>query len=370
MVYGGASLGTLHLIEGLDQNRFECKIICGSQSEKEGNILQNAKKEVLSIIIPEMVREIDPIKDFITFLKLIAIIKKNRYDIVHTHGSKAGVIGRLAAAICRVPVIMYTVHGWGLKTGNIFTRALFRWIEKTVASFSTMLLFQTRSDMDEASQYRIGTDKKYYLIGNGINIKPFLNYEKQKAKKIIKELALSNVRVIGTVGRVSAQKNPVGFIEIAQKVLEKKKNIKFIFVGGGELLDDMVSSVNALGLAKRIIFTGVRNDVPEVVANFDIFILPSLWEGMPRSVIEAMVMAKPVIVYNMGGISELIRDNINGVVIPMNQKDKFANSIVTLLNNKHAQKKLGQQARLASKHFNFDNVIIKTQNVYECLVRE
>ncbi|KPK73629.1 hypothetical protein AMJ87_01000, partial [candidate division WOR_3 bacterium SM23_60] len=146
MVYGGASLGTLHLAERVDPKVFHSTIICGLQSENEGDLFDTIQQRGVNvIIIPEMVREIDPRKDFVTLTKLIAIFKKYRYDIVHAHGSKAGVIGRIAAAIARVPVILYTVHGWGLKAGTIVTRVLFRCIERVVSHFTTRILFQTHS---------------------------------------------------------------------------------------------------------------------------------------------------------------------------------------------------------------------------------
>lgn len=369
MVYGGASLGTLQLIERLEQSRFKSTILCGSQSEQEGDLLQSIEKGIF-IIIPEMVREINPVKDFITFLKLIAIIKKYKYNVVHTHGSKAGVIGRLAAAICRVPVILYTVHGWGLKAGNFITRTLFRLVEKAVASFSTMLLFQTKSDMDEAFQHKIGSEKQYYLIGNGINIQPFLKFNGQKAKNIRAEFALHRKRIIGTVGRVSAQKNPHGFIEIARKVLKKRQDVKFIFVGGGELLDDMQSQVRNLGLSQSIIFTGVRCDVPELIANFNVFVLPSLWEGMPRSVIEAMVMSKPIVVHNISGIDEIIEDGKDGFIIPINKTHTFSERILYLLDNPDIARTIGKYGFMKAKKFDYNLVVEKVRNIYVKLYQD
>ena len=365
MVYGGASIGTLHLAEKLDPKIFDCTIIHGFQSENEGRLFhKNTRKTVKYISLSEMVREINLIKDFQTFLKLVRIIKKHRYDIVHTHGSKAGVIGRIAAAVARVPAILYTVHGWGLKAGNFFTRTIFRFIEKVVASFTTVLLFQTTSDMEEAGKYNIGTRNQYYLIGNGVYLTPFLFYNKQKSKKIRSALISPKKHVVGTIGRVSAQKNPRGFIEIVQKVLEKQSDILFLFVGGGELLREMQQTLNDLGLSSNIIFTGVRTDVPELLANFDVFILPSLWEGMPRSVIEAMAMAKPVIVYDIRGIDEIIVDGENGFIVSVNDTSAFADRILYLLNNPVKTKVMGYNGFLKAKEFDYENVIERVGQIY------
>jgi len=371
MVYGGASLGTFHLIERLDQNVFECTILCGSQSEQEGDLLPKIKKSVSGvIIIPEMIREINPLKDMITFIKLVAIIKRNKYDIIHTHGSKAGAIGRLAAAICRTPIILHTIHGWGLKAGDLCARTLFRFVERLVASFTTMLLFQTKSDVEEARAFNIGKEKQYYLIGNGINLQPFLTYNEARAKDVKRKLAMHNKKVVGTVGRVSAQKNPQGFVKIAREVLAEKDNVLFIFVGGGELLRDMQKLVGKLRLANNIIFTGVRDDVPEIVANFDIFVLPSLWEGMPRSVLEAMAMSKPVVVHDISGISEIVGDRKSGLIVPIHETHAFADRVLYLLDNPGRARTIGQCGFKKAQEFDYNLVVERVKNIYVKLYQD
>lgn len=365
MVYGGGSIGTLHLAQKIDSYNFENTIICGFQSEQEGNLLHDVDiKDINIIIIPELVRELKLHKDIIALLKLIKILKKNKYDIVHTHGSKAGVIGRLAAAICRVPIVLYTVHGWGLKAGSFFPRTLFRYIEKVVSSFTTMLLFQTKSDIEEAIAFNIGKKDQYLLIGNGVDLQTFYAYNKHKAQNIIKELKLIDMSIVGTIGRVSAQKNPFGFIKIAQKVLEKKKNVVFIFIGGGELLDEIQKLINDLGLSDHILFTGVRSDVPEFLANFDIFILPSLWEGLPRSVIEAMAMSKPVIVHDIGGMEEIVTDGESGFIVPTDKADSFAKRILYLLDNPGKARVMGHNGFMKAVQFDYNRVVAKVRNIY------
>jgi len=371
MVYGGASLGTLHLAERVDPERFHSTIICGHQSENEGelfNIMQ--KRRVNVIVIPAMVREIYPLKDFVTLMKLIAIIKKYRYDIVHVHGSKAGTIGRLAAAIARVPVILYTVHGWGLKAGTIVTRVLFRCIERVVSHFTTRILFQTHSDINEARVYEIGREEQYVFIGNGIDLERFINYRRKHSLAVRRELGLAGQKVVGTVGRVSGQKNPVGFVDIAQYVLKKRDDVVFIFVGGGELLHEMRALVKQMNCDDRILFIGPRDDVAEILALFDVFILPSLWEGMPRSVIEAMALSKPVVVNRIGGIDELIQDGEHGLIVSEDDPQIFVEKICFLLENPNIRQKMGGHGYVRSRDFDFGNVIKKTATLYAQLIRK
>jgi glycosyltransferase involved in cell wall biosynthesis len=368
MVYGGASIGTLHLVQKLPSRGFESTIICGRQSSNEGDLLVDAANDGFeTIIIQELVREIDPIMDIRAFFALIREFKRRKFDIVHTHGSKAGAIGRLAAAVCGVPIILYTVHGWGLKAGGLLVRVLFRRVERALARVTTALLFQTQSDRDEASQYKIGDNGQYYLIGNGIDLRPFLDYDVEMADRIERNLRLENKKVVGTVGRVSAQKNPAGFLDIAQRIVEKNEGIVFIFAGGGEMLDKMRSLVNETHLERNVLFLGVRNDIPELIANFDIFILPSLWEGMPRSIIEAMALSKPVIAYDIAGIREIIDDGVNGIVVPVNDLTQMCHTIEHLLDNEAVGRKLATYAAKTARQYDFNEIVSRIEHIYKKL---
>jgi glycosyltransferase involved in cell wall biosynthesis len=365
MVYGGASLGTLHLVQGLDQECFESTIICGIQSENEGSLLADIKDRKFDvIIIPEIVREINLVKDIKAFFKLTYVLRTNEYDVVHTHGSKAGVIGRLAAALSRVPIVLFTVHGWGLKAGSFLVCRIFRLIERVLAVFTTKILFQTQADMTEAIFYKIGKLNQYMLIGNGINLRPFIYRNKERARRVKRDLGATNKMIVGTVGRVSVQKNPVGFIAIAAQVLKQRDDVIFVFVGGGEMLGDMEDLVKKQHLENRVLFMGVRDDVPEVMTNFDVFILTSQWEGMPRSLIEAMSLSKPVVVNAIGGIGELITDGDNGFVVPVNETSRYAARIEYLLNNPRVATRIGKCAFRKAKEYDYGDVVEKVKKIY------
>ncbi|KPL14836.1 hypothetical protein AMJ74_02655, partial [candidate division WOR_3 bacterium SM1_77] len=365
MVYGGASIGTLHLVQKLSSRGFDSTIICGKQSSDEGDLLLNAEKcSFETTIVPELVREIDPLMDMRAFLALRKEFRRKRFDIVHTHGSKAGAIGRLAAAVCGVPIVLYTVHGWGLKAGSLLVRVLFRLVERALSRSTTALLFQTEADKDEASQYKIGESSQYYLIGNGINLRPFIDYDVQTVREIRQDLGIEDKMVIGTVGRVSAQKNPIGFLDIARQVLERNEGMVFIFAGGGEMLDKMRSLVKEAHLERSILFLGVRDDIPELIANFDIFILPSLWEGMPRSIIEAMALSKPVIAYDIAGIREIVENGENGIVVPVHDSSEMCRKIEYLSHHPAIRRKLTMQARVTARKYDFNKVVLRIERIY------
>jgi glycosyltransferase involved in cell wall biosynthesis len=365
MVYGGASLGTLHLAERVDPEVFHSTIVCGFQSENEGDLSTIMRQRNVDVVmIPEMVREINLRKDFVTFLKLVALFKKHRYTIVHAHGSKAGTIGRLAAAIARVPVILYTVHGWGLKAGAFMPRVFFRFVERGASYFTTSILFQTQSDIQEAERYGIGSMKQYVWIGNGIDLQSFTMYDKERSMTVAHEFGIAHHKIVGTVGRVSEQKNPVGFVSIAKRVLQVMPGVIFVFVGGGELLHRMRTQVKQEGFEKKILFIGPRDDVAEIMSHFDVFVLPSLWEGLPRSVLEAMALSKPVVVHDIGGIREVVDNNNSGFIVPFDKYDTFADKICQLLSDERLRLSMGRLAGITAQKYDFKQVIRRTETIY------
>lgn len=367
MVYGGASIGTLRLAQDMDRSVFKSAIVCGCQSSDEGNLLDDTQeKKFDAVVMPEIVREIHPAKDLRAFVKVVRFLKSERFDIVHAHGSRAGVISRLAAAVCRVPVVLYTVHGWSLKAGLSLTALLMR-VERMLAFITDKILFQTRSDLDEAIQYKIGRTDQYVLIGNGVALDDFFGVDQQKIMDKRKDLNIGNRKVVGTVGRVSAQKNPVGFVNIAREVLSKRKDVIFLFVGGGELLEKVQNTVRESGLGDRIVFTGFRRDIPEIMANFDVFILPSLWEGMPRSVIEAMALSKPVVVHGIGGIDEVVENGQNGYIVPIDQTGDFAEKIGLLLDDDRLRRRMGKAGKIKARGYDFESIVHKTAQLYRQL---
>jgi glycosyltransferase involved in cell wall biosynthesis len=239
-----------------------------------------------------------------------------------------------------------------------------------LAFITGKILFQTRSDLDEAIHYKIGRPDQYVLIGNGVALDDFFRVDQKKIRNKRKELSIGNLKVVGTVGRVSVQKNPVGFVHIAEEVLSKRKDVMFLFVGGGELLEKVQNIVMELGLGDRIIFTGFRRDIPEIMANFDVFILPSFWEGMPRSVIEAMALSKPVVVHGIGGIDEVVENGKNGYIVSIDHTSDFAEKICLLLDNGRMRREMGKAGKIKARAYDFGSIVRKTAQLYRKLSRE
>ncbi|MDK2886840.1 MAG: hypothetical protein PWP54_1413 [Thermosipho sp. (in: thermotogales)] len=204
-------------------NEFEIEVACGKEN---GMLIPELEKLGDTVhTIPDLVREIAPVKDVKAFFQIFKLIKQGKYDIVHVHSSKAGFLGRIAARLSKVNKIIYTVHGWWpIEQYNGVKRKIFILAERFAAHFCDNMVLLCKRDLDKARQWKIGKEKQYAIIPNAII--PIENIQKGKLRK---ELGLDrNTKIIGNVARLDPQKNPLRFLNIAQQVLSERKDVAFV----------------------------------------------------------------------------------------------------------------------------------------------
>ncbi|MBW2999947.1 glycosyltransferase family 4 protein, partial [Candidatus Woesearchaeota archaeon] len=291
-------------------------------------------------------------------------IKKNKFDIVHTHSSAAGILGRIAARLAKTPVIIHTVHGWGLQEGMSFMKKkIYLMLERFCAGFTDKIVCVSEADIKTGIEKKICRDrKKYAVIRSGIDVNKFSKQIDINKKK--KELGINPEQiVIGTVGRLDKQKNPIDLLKAAKIVLNKNPNALFLFAGDGPLREktEKLLKINNLNNFKIL---GFRNDVDELVHVFDMLVLTSLWEGLPRAVIEAMAAKNPVIANNVGGVREAVRDSFNGFVTqPYNHK-QTAEKILFLLENPDKRNEMGLNGHKLVEEFSDTRMLQKIKELY------
>jgi len=290
----------------------------GPQTGPEGSLAEHARDKNVKLYIDNaLVREINPFKDFLSFLKMVWFIRKKKYSIVHTHSSKAGISGRWAAWLARIPVIIHTVHGWGFhEYQKPWAGFLFKFLERTTLLITDKLIVVTRRDIDKGLKANIGTPDDYTLIRSGIELAAFANPLRPR-QTVRKEFGIPlEAVVIGTVTRLSPQKSPLVFIEAAHIISNTHPNVYFLVVGDGPLRNDVEQRIKELKLGDRICLTGLRRDVPDLLSACDIFTLSSLWEGLPRVLPQAMANGLPVVASAIDGSREIIQDAVNGRLFP------------------------------------------------------
>jgi len=378
---GGSAENTFLSVRGLDNGKYDVLLIRGLAREScmsdqeaaavEINLAEAEKSGVRILSLPELVRNIDPLSDLKAFFALINILKREKPDIVHTHTSKAGILGRWAAFFAKVPIIIHTPHGhvfWGYF--NRWKTSLFIFIERLTARVTDRIITLTEQEKRDHLRFAIATEGKFTVIHSGVDLSKFSDATAD-AFEMKKKLGIpEEAFVVGTVGRLTPVKGHKYLLEAAAKVVQEKTNTFFVFLGDGELLNELTEMVSTLGINDHVKFLGWRPDVADVMSTFDVFVLPSLNEGMGKVLIEAMAMGKPIIASDVGGIPDLVRSGENGLLVPPADSDALFNAIQSLYQNSLKGEKMGSKGRKMASEFNYINMINKIDELYSTFLEE
>jgi len=367
LIVGGAQENTLYTASLLNPACFDVQVVCGPQTGSEGSLIEEARMGGIALsILPELVRQIDPLKDLIALHKLRRIIRHGRYQIVHTHSSKAGVLGRLAAWLEGVPIIIHSVHGWSFHDFMpTISRRTYVQLEKTMARFTQMLIVVSEQDKRKGLAAGIGNEGQYRLIRSAIPLEEFKPCLHKRAE-VRRELGFSeDAPVIGCVGRFSAQKNPLAWIDAAARVARARPQARFLLVGDGPLRSQVEAAAAGLGIADRLILTGLRRDPARMMSAMDIFLLTSLWEGLPRVIPQAMSLGLPVVATQADGTSDIIQDGISGYLCPPGSPECLAGRCTELIDDPIRRLEMGEKGRLSlGKEYDLGKMIAQIESLY------
>jgi len=330
---GGAQINTIYTFDNLNKSRFKPFLVSG----KNGILNNEVKNKKSFFIINHLDREINPFKDFIALYNLYKFIKKAKPDIVHTHSSKAGILGRVAAKLNKVDTIIHSVHGFAFSPNHSrIKNHIYIGIEKLISRITDHFIFVAKSDMETAKKKGFVKDN-YSLIRSGFTFERFLkkfNNEKIQKKYNIRK----NAFICGIIAPFKPQKGLFHLIKIAEIVIRKNKNILFIIAGDGDLRDDIERELRSRNIKENFILPGFIKNIEELISIFDIGISTALWEGLPQSLVQMRIMKKTVITSDIPGNIEIIKDGKNGYTIPVKDYNKFANKILELAENKQLLK--------------------------------
>jgi len=372
LVMGGAQEHLIYLCDLLNKERYRVKVLSGAQTGPEGELIKEIEKQGIDLfILPELVGEINPLKDLLALIQLTRHIKKERFDIVHTNSSKAGILGRLAAKLAGVPIVIHTVHGWGHhdEMGKL-RKGFYIFLEKCAGKLTDKIITVSDLDTKKGLNNGIADSGKYITIRSGINLSVFnpatIDVEHEKRKWGI---PLTN-NVVGSIMRFSKQKNPLDFVKMAAEIVEKNPKVSFLLVGDGSLKPQIESSILQLNLSEKVILTGVRDDVPQLLAVMDVFVLPSLWEGLPRVILQAMAMGLPIVATEVGGTPEAIKEDQNGFLVTPKDFHAIARRVIQLLEDQNLAKKMGERGRkMVYPEFCVKQMVKSTESLYEGLIK-
>jgi len=365
-IMSGVQKAMLDILERLDRNKYDITILCNS----EGELTQAADRlNFHHIILPELKREIHPFYDMLALIKLIKIIRRNRFQLVHTHSSKSGFIGRFAARAAGVPCIVHTVQGFAFHEFSSRVSVLVIGFLERIASLVTdEIIFVNHHDRVVAAQLKLAPRDKMVTIHNGIDL-TVINPGDPSGDSRRPAASDSNGAVVGMVARLWEQKAPQDFIRSIPVVLRELPDAKFMVIGDGHLRPQLEQLTAQLRIADNVRFLGWRKDVRDLLKQLDVFVLPSLWEGLPVSILEAMASGKPVVASDIKGNNELVVHGETGFLVPPGQPDKIGESVLKLLKNRTLAQKMGLKGyRRVKEKFDINDTIGKINREYDTLL--
>ena len=357
MDLGGAQEVALETAAGLDPERYEVTLLAGP-----GGMLDAEAERRLGprfVRVPSLRHPISPLNDLKALIWLFRYFYRERTDIAHTHSSKAGVLGRIAAWAAAVPLIVHTVHGWSFndRMKNPL-RFFYIQLEQMLATVTDALCVVAQSCKDKGLYNRVGVSGQYYLLRAAVNLKEWRAAARQNHQGV----------VIGCIANCKEQKNPLDFVRVAAKVLQSAPDARFVYVGDGPLKVQAEALAQTLGVADRVAFTGWAENPRSAAAGFDLFLLTSLWEGLPCVFPQVLAMGIPVIATHVDGAPEIISEGVNGYLCQPGDVAALADRVTALALDDGLRLRMAQAAKdSVGGEYDFPEMIRGTEKIYEAL---
>ncbi|MDZ7373701.1 MAG: glycosyltransferase family 4 protein [candidate division KSB1 bacterium] len=344
LISGGADENTIFNVEGLDHSRYQVDLAAGEPSEPDV-VARLQRTRFLSL--PHLQRELRPGKDVLAFWEAVRLIRSHHYQLVHTHEAKAGIVGRLAARYCGVPIIVHTLHGITFHRHlRLPVRALYLALERLAGRWTDLFICVGEDLRQTYIANGIGEPERFVVIRSGFDLARFHEASRQREvhRRALRErLGLPpGTRIVGTAARLEQRKGVQFLLQAARFLRQSHPDVHFTIAGRGPYAPRLLQLATKLGLSDRVHFLGHVHDIDAYLAALDIFVLSSLWEGLPRAVVQARAVGLPVIGFEVEGIREVVRDGQNGFVVPSRDVKGLAQKIDLLLSDPELAQNLGR----------------------------
>jgi glycosyltransferase involved in cell wall biosynthesis len=345
---GGPVVHATLLTERLDPRRYDSLLVTGVEDPFEGNYLTLKGKRLERLVtLRTLGRQIRMDRDLAALVELVRLMRRERPVIVHTHTAKAGTLGRLAARLTGVPVIVHTYHGHVFR--GYFSPAktrLFLAVERWLARHTDRLLTVSPAVRRELLDLDIGTPDRLAVVPLGLDLEPFLATGSAPRDTLRRELGLKpTAPLVAIVARLVPIKAHEVFLAAAAKIVARRPETRFLVVGDGERRAELKALAARLGLSDVVVFLGWRSDLPTVYRDVDVVVLTSRNEGSPVSLIEAMAAARPVVATRVGGVPDLVEDAVNGHLVEPDRPEAVAHAVLALLDDSERRETLGLAGR-------------------------
>ena len=374
MIVGGAQENTLLSVIGLDaMPEYEVALMSGVDKGREGELLSEAREKTHLIVVPEMGRSINPFSDIIAFWKIYSLIKKGRYHIVHTHSSKAGVLGRIAAWLAGTPIIVHTLHSLVFHEYQPwFINKSWRGIKKMCAPITDFFISVSSVIVQKAIAAGIDKPEKFRTIYSGMELDWFLNASFDGVK-VRREFGIpEDAPVVGKIARLFPLKGHDQLMDAAPEIVKRIPNVRFFLIGDGILLEHLQKRARDFGILENFVFAGLinRERIPEMISAMDLVVHTSLREGLARVLPQSLAMGKPCVSFDIDGAPEVVINDKTGYLVEAYDEKGLAEAIAKILSDDALRKRMGENGRRhVDPMFRTETMVAEIAEVYEMLLK-
>ncbi len=373
LIIGGAQENTLLTVDGLHHHYHDdVTLITGPAEGPEGDLFERARQRELKVeLMPELVRAIRPRTDLKAYWRLRSAIRRLKPDVVHTHSSKAGILGRAAAWHERVPAIVHSIHGMPFgafesPVKNRFYITLERWAARRCHAIVSVCDAMTQ----QALAAGVGNPEQFLTVYSGMDADAFLTPRRSSAD-VRRELGLADDEIaFATVARLFELKGHEDIVAIAASVLTANPKVRFVWIGDGILRDRLIADLEARGIRHAFLLTGLvpPDRIPELLAGVDAVIHPSLREGLARVLPQALLVGRPVISYDIDGAREVVLPE-TGILLQPRDLTGLAAAVLRLADNPSLREAMGQEGRRRfAEQFRHETMTRDLRSLYERLL--
>jgi glycosyltransferase involved in cell wall biosynthesis len=373
LIIGGAQENTILTCEGLHQRGYRVTLISGPTRGPEGSLVARARSAGYEFIeLRELIRPVNPWMDLRARRYLAMEFERLRPDIVHTHSSKAGILGRLAARDARVPHIVHTIHGMSFnRTQPWLVRKAFAWAERVAARRCQAIVTVADAMIAQSVAAGICPREKLLTIYSGMEIERFTPSAQARVAARERWGGADDDIVVGTVARLFRKKGYEQLIPIMAAAVRREPRLRFVWIGDGAQRAEYEAELARLGLRERTVLTGLipPSEVPHVLAGCDILAHTSQWEGLPRAVVQALLMQVPAVAFDIDGTPEVILDGQTGRLVPLNDLATFAAALCELAGDADLRRRCGEAGREhCRERFDWRRMVDELEALYLRLV--
>ncbi|MGD0712612.1 MAG: glycosyltransferase family 4 protein [Gaiellaceae bacterium] len=348
---GGPALHVAYLTAGLADRGYETTLVAGTVGRGEKSMAFVAEKRGVRIVtLEELHREIAPLRDARAMLRLARLMRRERPTILHTHTAKAGAVGRVAALLAgdaRPPIVVHTFHGHVLRGYfNRVTTIGFRVLEHVLARVTTALVAVSPEVRDDLVALRVAPASKFTVIRLGIELGERVGGGPEERRETRRLLGIAqDAFLVGWVGRMTAVKRTKDILRTLRALVDRDVDAYLLIVGDGPDRDALEQYAHQIGVAKRCLFLGYQEDVARFYDAIDVLLLPSVNEGTPVSVIEALAAGRPAVATRVGGVPDVVRDGVDGFLVDVGDVETLAERLAGLAADPELRARMGEEGR-------------------------